>query len=122
MIVPKININGVFQADLSGVKGEVIETIYNPETDDYTVILKDDGSTQKALIATSQLILAEKILNGEITQDRLKDFEAIFDCPEKDKEYTKDWILRDEKGGLIIVEKDGKLDKDNIPVDINKKK
>ena len=68
----------------------------------------------EAIRASSQLVVAEKILKGEIPKERIKEFEAIFDCPEKEREYKKDWVLKDEKEGLVIVEKEGKYNIKNV--------
>lgn len=52
-----------------------------------------EAETQ-ALRATSQLIVAEKLLNESLPIERIPDFAKSFDPPKKGEKYEKDWILR----------------------------
>lgn len=94
MIVPKINNNGVFEPDLSQVRGEVLGFTLNPDGETYTVQIKDDGSRERALLATSQLIVAERLLDERLPTERIDDFKAVFDYPVVGRTYRLDWVLK----------------------------
>lgn len=49
----------------------------------------------QALKATSQLIVAERLLDQRLPKERIPEFAKSFDYPEKGRTYKKDWILRD---------------------------
>lgn len=62
------------------------------------VIYKPKITTEKelqAIKASSQLIVAERILNGTLPTERLDEFALTFDPPEINRTYKQTWILRD---------------------------
>jgi hypothetical protein len=111
MIVPKILLaQNQYGPDTSLIPEKYSDrasTLYRSETDDYLVTIQEteEEKTEKmeSLKAVYQLVTAERILDGRIKPDELDRFEAVFDYPQKGKEYKKDWILRDEETGKLKV-------------------
>jgi hypothetical protein len=102
MIVPKILILGIWQADLSSIPEKYrdrVSTQYRPETDDYLAIIQKTeeelDDEMEGLKAVSQLVSAERILDGRIKPEELDRFAKVYDYPKKGETYKQDWILRD---------------------------
>jgi len=104
MIVPKILLDNIWQADLSSVPEKYrdrVSTIYRSETDDYLVTIneteEEKQEKEKSIKATVQLIAAERILNDQIPTERIDEFAKSFDYPVSGRTYEKDWFLLDVK-------------------------
>jgi hypothetical protein len=104
MIVPKILLEGSWQADLSIIPEKYrdrVSTLYRSETDDYLVTIQETEEEkqekEKSIKATVQLIAAERILNDHIPTERVDEFAKSFHYPVSGETYKLDWILLDVK-------------------------
>ena len=51
----------------------------------------------EAIRASSQLVVAERLLNESLPLDRVEEFASVFDYPVAGQTYKRDWVLRDRE-------------------------
>ena len=107
--VNKISVNNRFVGDLSGIDTSVYilgEVLFNEDNDNYEVeVTKRPEIIEKeneAIRASSQLVIAERLLDQRLPIERIYEFKAIFDRPVQGRVYKLDWVLIDPTSGELF--------------------